>query len=63
MWSNYLFVVSTKGSELEGEEFFVYSDSLTNARKDAETYFPNEVLTCLGKYSDDEAEWMGLDTY
>lgn len=63
MWSNYLFVVSTKDSELEGEEFFVYSDSLANARNDAETYFPNEVLTYLGKYSDEEAEWMGLDTY
>lgn len=63
MWSNYLFVVATAGSELEGEEFFVHSDSLINARNDAKIYFPNEVLTCLGKYSDEEAEWMGLDTY
>jgi len=52
----------------EGEEFFVEIEgTLDHAKQNAITraqeIFPTEVLHCLGRVSQTEAEIMGLDTY
>ena len=60
---NYLFVVITRGSELEGEEFFVQAKNYEEAKEIVKMYFSGEVCTCYGRYSDEEAEEMGIDTY
>lgn len=59
---NYLFAVTDENSEYEGEEFFVQCDSYEEAWEIARGVF-EAVMICYGKYSDEEAEWMGFDTY
>ena len=58
---NFLFELVS--GEYEGEEFFVQAankiDAVAVARKVAE----GEKVRYLGAYNDEEAEWMGYDTY
>lgn len=55
MW-NYKFT-----DDETGEEFFVQTDTLTEANEIAHEYFERPFYD--GKYTDIEAEWYGLDTY
>lgn len=61
MW-NWLFEVDDEDSNLWGEQFFVQCDTFKEALHIAKNYF-DVSLVCYGKYNDEEAEWMGLDTY
>ena len=61
--SNYLFEFEGQESELCGEAFFVQTDSKHKAFIIAESNFPDEPLCYIGKFSDEEAEAMGFDTY
>lgn len=60
---DYLFEIVGKDSDCCGEEFFVECYNETEAWQIAEENFPNEELRCWGKYSIEEAEMMGFDTY
>ena len=60
---DYLFEIVGEDSYCCGEEFFVECDTEADAWQIAEANFPNEELRCWGKYSIEEAEMMGLDTY
>ena len=62
MW-DYLFEVVDENSEFFGETFFVECNNLHTAWEIATDTFCGEELDYLGKYSRDEAEMMGLDTY
>lgn len=59
--ANYLFEF-TEG-DLEGEMFFVQTDSQEEAIDEALELFPFDVLRYCGPYSDFEAEILGYDTY
>lgn len=59
--NNFLFEI-TDGL-FEGERFFVQAESKTEAVEILDEYFPDESLQLLGVYTDEEAEWMGYDTY
>lgn len=61
--SDYLFEIVGEDSYGCGEEFFVECDTEAEAWQIAEANFPNEELRCWGKYSIEDAEIMGLDTY
>ena len=70
--TNILFEVVGEDSDLCGEEFFVqvqYEDGekkcdiKARALEIANQYFEGEKLRCGGFYTDNEAEWYGLDTY
>lgn len=60
---DYLFEIVSEDSDCCGEEFFVECDTEAEAWQIAEANFPNEELRYWGKYSIEEAEMMGLDTY
>jgi len=60
---DYLFTVITEDGDLYGEEFFVECDTFEDACGIAMDNFPDEELRYLGKFSPEEAEMMGLDTY
>lgn len=47
----------------EGEQFFVECNTLREAWEIADENFPNDPLRCFGKYTIEEAEILGLDTY
>ena len=69
---NYLFEVVGEDSDLCGEQFFVQvnpeefktaSKALAKAYEIARENFEGEEIRAQGVYSDEVAEWMGLDTY
>lgn len=62
MW-NFLVEITTEGSEIEGEEFFVRAATMTEADEIVAQYFEGEHYCYHGRYTDEEAEWTGLDTY
>lgn len=62
MW-NYLFEIVGEWSEICGEQFFVQCDTRKEADEILGQYFWGEKVKYLGKYTDEEAEIMGLDTY
>jgi len=62
MW-NYLFEINGEYDEHCGEMFFVQCDTKAEAREIAKENFPEENVHFLGKYTDEEAEWYGYDTY
>ena len=62
MW-NYLFEIVGEWSEICGEQFFVQCDTRTEADEILSQCFWGEKVKYLGKYTDEEAEMMGLDTY
>jgi hypothetical protein len=59
----YWFEVIGEDSILCGEQFFVEEEDIDKATAVAETYFPDEIITCYGDVDDFEAEMMGFDTY
>lgn len=59
--NNFLFEI-TDGL-FEGERFFVQAEDKTEAVEILDEYFPDVSLQLLGVYTDEEAEWMGYDTY
>lgn len=62
---NYLFEITNENSPFAGERFFVQCDSITEAVKTIKTktlYNINEI-SYIDEYTDDEAEWMGYDTF
>lgn len=59
--NNFLFEI-TDGL-FEGERFFVQAEGKTEAVEILDEYFPDVSLQLLGVYTDEEAEWMGYDTY
>lgn len=68
MWSTWWFEIVGEDSELCGQQFFVEVDiPLDKAKREAiqraHIEFPNEKLTCYGRVSQTDAEYMGLDTY
>ena len=62
MW-DFMFEVVGEDSELCGEQFFVECNNLHTAWEIASDNFIGEELDYLGKFSPEEAEWVGLDTY
>ena len=62
--NNYLFEITDEESELCGEEFFVQADTKKDAWGIVFDNFGTDLrIKYLGKYSDEEAEAMGYDTY
>lgn len=65
MW-NYLFEIVNEENEYCGELFFIQCDNLAEAYRIAFDLFEVERphdLHFWGKYTDEEAEAMGCDTY
>ncbi len=62
MW-NFLFEITTEGSDCEGEQFFVQAKGLTEAEEIIDMWFEDENYCYHGRFTDEEAEAMGLDTY
>ena len=62
MW-NYLFEITSEWSDMCGEQFFVQCDTRDEADEILGEYFWGEKCHYLGRYSDEEAEIMGYDTY
>lgn len=62
MW-NYLFEIISEWSENYGEQFFIQCDTREKADEILSQYFQGEKVKYLGKYTDEEAEIMGYDTY
>lgn len=62
MW-NFLFEITSEYSPLCGEEFFVQTKTFEEAEEVVDKIFPNEHYIYHGRYTDFEAELMGLDTY
>lgn len=62
MW-NFLFEITGEDSLLCGEEFFVQCDTHAEAEEMVDEIFPNENYIYHGRFTDEEAEMMGLDTY
>ena len=60
---DFLFEVIGEDSNICGEQFFVECNTLASAREIAKENFPYEELSYCGKYSVEEAEILGLDTY
>ena len=60
MW-NFLFVVES--GEDEGYEFLVQCDTKEEAEQIAQEEFEGEYLKYCGRYTDYQAEMMGLDTF
>ena len=65
MWRTWLFEFTDENSNMCGEQFCVELKDATKkeARAYAKEQFPHERIKCLGEISEDEAEWLGLDTY
>lgn len=61
--NNYLFEIITESSPSCGEQFFVQANTRAEANEVLDDFFCYESTKYLGKYSDFEAEMMGLDTY
>ena len=59
----YDFMFEITGGDNEGEQFFVECDTMREAWEIADENFPTEPLRCWGKYSLEEGEMLGLDTY
>ena len=62
MW-DFLFEVVDEDSDLCGEQFFVECNNLHIAWEVAIDNFGGVELDCIGKYTVEEAEILGLDTY
>lgn len=62
MW-NFLVEITTEGSDFEGEEFFVQASTLEEADEIIALNFEGEDYCFHGRFTDEEAEVMGLDTY
>ena len=62
MW-NFLFEITSEDSPSCGEEFFVQTKTFKEAEEVIDEIFPNEHYIYHGRYTDLEAETMGLDTY
>ena len=67
MW-DFMFEVVGEYSDLCGEQFFVECDTVAEAWQTVAENFGadmivNEEIKCVGKYTPEEAEWLGLDTY
>ena len=66
-WVDYYFEVTDEDSPWYGEEFLVEVEDTPNSLDEAwaiaRENFPNEKMKCWDKYSVEEAEIMGLDTY
>lgn len=62
MW-NYMFEVTSDWSENCGEQFFVQCDTREEADEILSDYFWGDRVEYRGRYTDEEAEMMGLDTY
>ena len=62
MW-DFMFEIVGEDSDLCGEQFFVECYNLHTAWEIAVDNFIDEELEYLGKYSPEEAEAIGLDTY
>lgn len=62
MW-NFLVEITTEGSDIEGEEFFVQAATREEADEIVAQFFEGENYCYHGRYTDGEAEMMGLDTY
>lgn len=60
---NFLVEITTEGSDLEGEEFFVQAHDIYEADEVVAQYFEGENYCYHGRFTDEEAEMMGLDTY
>lgn len=59
--SNYLFEIMS--GDYEGEEFFAVANNKDEAYKIARDVAGKEKICCYGRYTDEEAERMGYDTY
>lgn len=62
MW-NYLFEIVSEYGELGGERYFVQCDTKEQAEEIMAEHFWGEKGVYIGKYTDDEAEMMGYDTF
>lgn len=62
MW-NYLYEVVSEWSDCCGEQFFIQCNNIQETDEILAQYFWGEKVKYLGRYSDEEAEAMGLDTY
>ena len=60
---NFLVEITTEVSDLEGEEFFVQAHDIYEADKIVAYYLEGENYCYGGRFTDEEAEMMGLDTY
>ena len=58
---NFLFEIVS--GDYEGEEFFVQAANKIDAVATAREIAEGEKIRYLGVYNDEEAEWMGYDTY
>lgn len=65
MWTLYLWEINDEESEFCGEQFFTELEDATKEdhRRHALIFFPNEKIHCLGRATEEEAEWSGLDIY
>lgn len=65
MWTTFWWCFTDEYSEMAGEEFFteLKTNSFADHLRYVKELFPNEVVKCLGKVTEAEAEMMGLDTY
>lgn len=66
--NDYLFEVVGEESDLCGEQFFVECDTVAEAWQTVAENFGtamivNDEIKCIGKYTPEEAEWLGYDTY
>ena len=67
MW-DYLFEIIDEENELCGEQFFVECNTVAEAWQTVAENFGkdiiiNDEIKCFGKYTPEEAEMWGLDTY
>ena len=65
---DFLFEVVSEYSELCGEQFFVECNTVAEAWQTVAEIFGidiiiNEEIKCVGKYTPEEAEILGYDTY
>lgn len=61
MW-NFLFAFN-EYSEYEGEKFFVDTDSLESAWEIVADNFDTDTVEFIARYTPEEAEILGYDTY
>ena len=62
MW-NFMYEFMDEYSDLCGERIFVQCDTEDEAIEILSENFWGERVKCLGKYTDEEAEEYGYDTY
>lgn len=63
MLFDFMFEVVGEDSDICGEQFFVECETKPEAWAIAHDNFPEEELHYCGRYTVEEAEWIGLDTY